>query len=135
MIAYCIAPESYQRFAVMAQLTPKRQDHAVAFAAATLFCELLTQRLLTRQTEIMSEALAWVLLPLLVRAGRRRDQAEIAAPVAASTATTPGSKVGLVLFAAGIAISSFCKAENGTSRFYVSMSSPDASASVILTRL
>ncbi|KAJ4145599.1 hypothetical protein LMH87_004445 [Akanthomyces muscarius] len=102
----------------MAQLTPKRQDHAVAFAAATLFCELLTQRLLTRQTEIMSEALAWVLLPLLVRAGRRRDQAEIAAPVAASTATTPGSKVGLVLFAAGIAISSFCKAENGTSRFY-----------------
>lgn len=105
----------------MAQLTPKPQDHAVAFAAATLFCELLVQRLLTRQTEIMSEALAWILLPLLVRAGRGRGQHEIAPPVAASTAITPGNNLGLVMFAAGIAISSFCKAENGTSRFYVSI--------------
>ncbi|OAQ96711.1 hypothetical protein LLEC1_04918 [Akanthomyces lecanii] len=103
----------------MAQLTPKRQDHAVAFAAATLFCELLTQRLLTRQSEIISEGLAWVLLPLLVRAGQgRRDRREIAPPAAASTATTSGNKSGLVMFAMGIAISSFCKAENGTPRFY-----------------
>lgn len=119
----------------MAQLTPKGQDHAVAFAAATLFCELLTQRLLTRQTEMVSEALAWVLLPLLVRAGQRRGQGEMAPPAAANT-TTSGGGFGVVLFAAGISVASFCKAENGTSRFYVS-SSPDQmqSALVILTTL
>ncbi|EGX91472.1 Lipopolysaccharide-modifying protein [Cordyceps militaris CM01] len=103
----------------MAQLASRSQDRAVAFAAATLLCELLTQRLLTRQTELLSEGLAWVLLPALVRAARRRAQDEIAPLAAASTAATSRRGVaGAVLFAAGIAAASFCRAENGSCRFY-----------------
>jgi hypothetical protein len=99
-------------------LSPKIQDRAAALAAATLLCELLTQRLLTRSTELPSEALAWVLLPLLVRAGGRQrrggEDEEIAPP---RSSKTKGS--GAVLFAAGIAAASFCRAENGTARFHV----------------
>ncbi|KAM3529987.1 hypothetical protein NHJ13051_001594 [Beauveria bassiana] len=97
-------------------LSPKSQDRMAALAAATLFCELLTQRLLTRSTELPSEALAWVLLPLLVRAGgrqRRGGEGEEIAPPSSSTA----KKSGAVLFAAGIAAASFCRAENGIARF------------------
>ncbi|PQK11832.1 hypothetical protein BB8028_0003g04540 [Beauveria bassiana] len=99
-------------------LSPKSQDRMAALAAATLFCELLTQRLLTRSTELPSEALAWVLLPLLVRAGgrqRRGGEGEEIAPPSSSTAKESGA----VLFAAGIAAASFCRAENGTARFHV----------------
>ncbi|KAM3465216.1 hypothetical protein MY5147_000024 [Beauveria neobassiana] len=98
-------------------LSPKSQDRMAALAAATLFCELLTQRLLTRSTELPSEALAWVLLPLLVRAGgrqRRGGEGEEIAPPSSSTAKESGA----VLFAAGIAAASFCRAENGTARFH-----------------
>lgn len=121
----------------MAQLKTKSQDHAVAFAAATLLCELLTQRLVTRQTEMLSEALAWVALPFLVRAGRRggRGRTEIVPPAAASTASASGSNFGVGLFAAGIAVVSFCKAENGTSRFYVSSCPYSHVRPVILTKL
>ncbi|KAM3556501.1 hypothetical protein ARSEF4850_005502 [Beauveria asiatica] len=98
-------------------LSSKGQDRTAALAAATLFCELLTQRLLTRSTELPSEALAWVLLPLLVRAGgrqRRGVEGEEIVPLPSSTAKGSGA----VLFAAGIAAASFCRAENGTARFH-----------------
>lgn len=105
----------------MAQLTPKRQDHAVAFAAAALLCELLTQRLLTRQTELLAEALAWVALPLLVGASKQQDRREIAPPAAATKGASSGRGLGAAIFAAGISAASFCRAESGTSRFYVSV--------------
>lgn len=118
----------------MAQLASRSQDRAVAFAAATLLCELLTQRLLTRQTELLSEGLAWVLLPALVRAARRRAQDEIAPLAAASTAATSRRGVaGAVLFAAGIAAASFCRAENGSCRFYVRYSRLKTGDLLILT--
>lgn len=103
----------------MAPLTPKRQDHVVGLAAGALLCSLLTQRLLTRQTELLSEALAWLALPFLVAPTRQRE-GEIAAPLAASKSS--GKRGGYVVFSVGIAVASFCRAENGTSRFYVCQS-------------
>lgn len=105
----------------MAQMRPKNQGHAVAFAAAALICQLLTQRLVTRQTELLSEALAWIALPFLVRTMRPRYPDEIAPPVAASKGASSSGIFGSAIFAAGIAVASFCRAENGTSRFYVSV--------------
>ncbi|XWW96701.1 hypothetical protein V2A60_004678 [Cordyceps javanica] len=105
----------------MAQLAPKSRERAVALAAATLLCELLIQRLLSRQTELPSEALAWLLLPYLVRGGQRSGgRGENALPATATSIAGGSGKTrsGIALFAAGIAVASFCRAENGTSRFY-----------------
>ncbi|OAA66162.1 Lipopolysaccharide-modifying protein [Cordyceps fumosorosea ARSEF 2679] len=107
----------------MAQLASKTRDRAVALAAAALLCELVTQRLRSRETELPSEALAWAVLPVLMRAmnRRRRDWAEIAPPAAAAAsaaAATTAKGFGVPLLAVAIAVTSLCRAESGTPRFY-----------------
>ncbi len=82
-------------------------------------CTLLAQRLFNRQAELLSEGIAWLMLPFLIRTGKAGNIDEIPRPSTHDKSSS--SFQGTWFFAAGIAISSFCTAENGVAGLYVSM--------------
>lgn len=102
----------------MVQLRFGDANHVAGSAAAAVLCTVLTQRLFTRQAELLSEALAWLMLPFLLKASQRSKADEIPGP---STHDKSASSFhGILIFAAGIAFYSFCTAENGVAGLYVS---------------
>lgn len=84
-----------------------------------MLCTLLTRRLFNRQAELLSEGVAWLMLPFLVRASKDADGDIIPRPNTHDKSAS--SAHGIWVFAAGIAISSFCTAENGVAGLYVSI--------------
>jgi hypothetical protein len=105
----------------MVQLRFGDANYVAGSAAAAVLCTVLTQRLFSTQAELLSETLAWLMLPFLLKAGQRYKADEIPRP--STHDKSASSFQGIWIFAAGIAFYSFCTAEIGAPGLYVSTGS------------
>lgn len=85
-------------------------------AAGAVLCAVLAQWLGSRQSELCSETLGWIFLPVLFKHARRHEVDSISRP-----APKPQASRSLLIVAAGVAIFSFCRAEIDVTAFIVSM--------------
>ena len=94
-------------------------DLVTKSAGAALFCNVLSQWLSTRQSELYAETLAWIMLPILFKIARRPDVNTLLRP-SSSHAAQRASETSLWLVALSVATFSFFHAENGMVGFFVS---------------
>lgn len=96
------------------------QANVVAPAIAAALSAVLCRKLATRPGELTSEILCWILLPLLF-AITKSSKSQTASRFNIPFINEDKPDVSLVcsVFALGVAVASFCKAENGVIGFFV----------------
>ena len=106
----------------MWQSKPKGNYNVVGSAIAAAVAAVLTRKVASRPAEILSEIACWVILLFLfkITAPNRPSRP----PNSSLLVVDEGPDVGFVssIFAVGIALASFCKAESGVLGFIVSNS-------------
>lgn len=89
-----------------------------------MLCTVLTQHLSSRQSEVCSETLCWIMLPVLFTVARRWDISTIStATLSSDPGSHAASSTSLWIVAAGIATACCYKAEMGMIGFLVGSSS------------
>ena len=91
-------------------------DPVIRVTGAALICSLLTQWLSSRQSELCSELLAWILLPMVFRAIKRQPDVDRLL----GTEIKPAPASSLCIVTLSVAVFSVFQAENGLVVFFVS---------------
>lgn len=97
-----------------------KNDAVTRVAGAALLCSILTQWLSSRQSELCSETLAWILLPVVF--GVAKQQPDI--DQLPGTETRPASTYSLWIVALSIVTLCVFQAESGLVVFFVSSPFP-----------
>ncbi|KAI1085132.1 hypothetical protein F5B20DRAFT_521105 [Whalleya microplaca] len=89
-------------------------DPVTRSTGAALLCSILTQHLSSRQSELYSETLCWMVLPVALKIAKRPDVDKLSKGTAPSSlAAHPASASSLWVVALSIATFCIFKAENG----------------------
>lgn len=105
---------------------PRSLRKASSPAAAALFCAALAQHLADRDVELASETVCWAVfaLPALARAAARRYAARHKAAAAAAAASDARPPRGSLVFALGLAVACWYRAEEHVVVLYVRCQAP-----------
>ncbi|KAI0129666.1 hypothetical protein BJ170DRAFT_700843 [Xylariales sp. AK1849] len=97
----------------MRKLQLNHIDLVTRLAGAAVLCSIMTQCLSSRQSELCSEMLCWMTLPLLFRIARYPDfNATSKDTLSSISRASPTTSNSLWIVAASIAVASLLKAEN-----------------------
>lgn len=94
-------------------------DPVTKSAGAALLCNVLSQCLFSRQSELYAETLAWIMLPIVFKVARRPDVNRLLGPPS-SPEVQYASAASLWIVALSVATFSFFRAEHGMVGFFVS---------------
>jgi hypothetical protein len=95
-------------------------DSITGSAGAAVLCTLLTQRLSSRQSELCSETVCWMILPTLFKIANRSNISISTASFYGKPGSQSASSRSLWVFAVGIVIACSYKAEIGKIALFVS---------------
>lgn len=99
-------------------------DSTVGAAAAAVLCTVWAERLSSRQAEVASETLCWILLPILVAATQNWPNVAVGEIWGAALSRSHASATASWMVAACLAAACCYKAEIGVIRLFVSRQAP-----------